>query len=79
MREQRFKIGVTSDRRGEIREPIEVVPVIGIGPGKQSKEATPRLEQIAAAVATATKPAQVAPFELWLLDETGHPAETHYP
>lgn len=75
MREQRFKIGVTSDRRAEIREPIEVVPVIAIGAGKKSNKAIPRLEQVAAAVATAPKPPHVAPFEVWLLDENGHPSK----
>lgn len=74
MLDQRARLGL--GRPGPLVAPTCVVPVVAIGPGKRSKEALPRLRQVAQAVRPVLQErASVAPLEVWLLDEAGRPVE----
>jgi hypothetical protein len=74
MLDQRARLGL--GRAGPLVPPETVVPVVALGPGKLSKEALPRLRQVAQAIQPVLQARpSVAPLELWLVDELGRPVE----
>jgi hypothetical protein len=74
MLDQRARLGL--GRPGPAPTPESVVPVVAIGPGKLSKEALPRLRQVAQAVQPVLQARpSVQPLEVWLVDEQGCPVE----
>jgi hypothetical protein len=74
MLDQRARLGL--GRPGPLQSPDAVVPVVAIGPGKRSKEALPRLRQVAEAVQPVLQEGRsVMPLEIWLVDEQGRPEE----
>ena len=74
MLDQRARLGL--GRAGPLVPPETVVPVVAIGPGKVSKEALPRLRQVAEAVRPVlTARPSVMPLEIWFVDELGCPVE----
>jgi hypothetical protein len=70
MLDQRAQLGL--GRPGEVVPPTGVVPVIALGPGKISKQALPRLRQVADAVQPVLRAqSSLQPLEVWFVDEEG--------
>jgi hypothetical protein len=75
MLDQRARLGL--GRAGPIVPPTAVTPVVAIGTGKLSKEALPRLRQVAEAVQPVLQAQQsLQPLELWFVDDAGRVLDT---
>lgn len=78
MLDDRVAVGLTETGPAP-SSPIEIVPVVAIGAGARSPVALERLAAVADALAGVWEASDVAPLEVWLLDETGDIAHTWRP
>ena len=80
MAHQRAELGLLDAKwTAPVLLPIRVVPVVAIGPGLRSPVALRRLADLSAALDSVTRHPLVDPIEVWLVDQTGDPAEIWYP
>lgn len=71
---QRQALGLLPDGAcTTLAEPLQVVPVVGIGPGVVSPEVWRRLRAVAAALTAAAAGPPVQPLEVWRLSATQSP------
>ena len=78
MLDQRVALRLAAPGR-RIRPSPPIVPVVAIGAGAMSGRAVERLEAVASAVSTRAAAPDLAPLEVWLLDEKGGIADRWLP
>jgi len=77
---QRAALGLLDTRwTVPLRRPFRVLPVVAIGPGLRSPVALRRLAHLSGALDSVTRHSLVDPFEVWLLDPNGDPAQVWVP
>lgn len=78
MLDDRVAVGLT-EAASTPTPPVDIVPVVAIGAGARSPVALERLAAVADALAEVWEASDVAPLEVWMLDETGDIAHTWRP